>query len=202
MNSTHNATQRYFKFTGSKMSASKGCISPRIVFSNRPDLDQIVPDESIFLIGPIVVLNRLQSSPFLTRLSPDQWTMAGGGGGGDESRTFLARSTRFRGASMRKYARDKGTFRGPSSDDQDDHGPTVFDRLLFFNMFKNSSRSLFRYPTLGGLRRSRQIFPRRYRVVRDSARRFPTIFAKMRPIDQKKDRVLSGPKQSLVKWPL
>ena len=111
---------------------------------------------------------------------------------------------------MRKYARDKGTFRGPS-DDQDDHGPTVFDRLLFFNMFKNSSRSLFRYPTLGGLRRSRQIFPRRYRVVRDSARRFPTIFAKMRPIDQKrigyyrdqkKDRVLSGPKQSLVKWPL
>ena len=97
--------------------------------------------------------------------------------------------------------RDKGTFRGPS-DDQDDHGPTVFDRLLFFNMFKNSSRSLFRYPTLGGLRRSRQIFPRRYRVVLDSARRFPTIFAKMRPIDQKKDRVLSGPKQSLVKWPL
>ena len=154
----------------------KGCISPRIVFSNRPDLDQIVPDDSIFLIGPIVVLNRLQSSLFLTRLSPDQWTMAGGGGGGggDESRTFLARSTRFRGAGMRKYStrkypakgtrqrpgRDKGTFRGPS-DDQDDHGPTVFDRLLFFNMFKNSSRSLFRYPTLGGLRRSRQIFPRR-----------------------------------------
>ena len=92
------------------------------------------------------------------------------GGGGDESRTFLARSTRFRGASMRKYARDKGTFRGPS-DDQDDHGPTVFDRLLFFNMFKNSSRSLFRYPTLGGLRRSRQIFPRRYRVVRDYFRK-------------------------------
>ena len=30
-----------------------------------------------------------------------------------------------------------------SSDDQDDHGPTVFDRLLFFNMFGNSSRSLF-----------------------------------------------------------
>ena len=27
--------------------------------------------------------------------------------------------------------RDKGTFRGPS-DDQDDHRPTVFDRLLFF----------------------------------------------------------------------
>ena len=60
----------------------------------------------------------------------------GGGGGGDESRTFLARSTRFRGASMRKYAqvpagtrqrpgRDKGTFRGPS-DDQDDHGADGF----------------------------------------------------------------------------
>ena len=30
-----------------------------------------------------------------------------------------------------------------SSDNQDDHGTTVFDRLLFFNMFKNSSRSLF-----------------------------------------------------------
>ena len=27
-----------------------------------------------------------------------------------------------------------------------------------------------------------------------------TIFAKMRLIDQKKDRVLSGPKQILVKW--
>ena len=34
-------------------------ISPRICFSNRPDLDQIVPDESIFLIGPIVILNCL-----------------------------------------------------------------------------------------------------------------------------------------------
>ena len=34
----------------------------------------------------------------------------------------------------------------------------------------------------------------------DSARRFPTIFAKMRTIDQKKDWVLSGPKQSLLKW--
>ena len=30
-----------------------------------------------------------------------------------------------------------------SSDDQGDHGTTVFDRLLFFNMFKNSSRTLF-----------------------------------------------------------
>jgi len=26
------------------------------------------------------------------------------------------------------------------SDQQDDDGPMVFDRLLFFNMFKNSSR--------------------------------------------------------------
>ena len=41
-----------------------------------------------------------------------------------------------------------------------------------------------------------------WRVVLDSARMFPTSFAKMRPIDPKKDRVLSGPKQSLVKWPL
>ena len=65
----------------------------------------------------------------------------------------------------------EGETRGPS-DDQDDHGTTVLNRLLFFNMFKNSSLSLFRYPTLGGLRRS------------------------------KKDRVLSGPKQSLVIWPL
>ena len=40
-----------------------------------------------------------------------------------------------------KGRRDKGTFRGPS-DDQDDHGPTVFDRLLFFNMIKNNSQSL------------------------------------------------------------
>ena len=156
-------------------------LSPMIQFFDRPDCRPESP--------PIVpFFDPIESRPM------DH-------GGGHESRTFLARSTRFRGASMRKYARDKGTFRGPS-DDQDDHGPTVFDRLLFFNMFKNSSRSLFRYPTLGGLRRSRQIFPRRYRVVRDSARRFPTIFAKMRPIDQKKDRVLSGPKQSLVKWPL
>ena len=44
-------------------------ISPRIVFANRPDLDQIVPNESIFLIGLIVVLNGLQSSPFLTELT-------------------------------------------------------------------------------------------------------------------------------------
>ena len=36
-----------------------------------------------------------------------------------------------------------------------------------------------------------------YRVVGDSARRFPTIFAKMRPIDQKKARVLSGTKTML-----
>ena len=44
--------------------------------------------------------------------------------------------------------------------------------------------------TLGGLRRSRQIPPpRRYRVVLDSVRRFPTIFSKMMPIDRKKDRV-------------
>ena len=123
------------------------------------------------------------------------------GPSGDLQGTFRGPSGDLQGTFRGPSGDLQGTFRGPS-DDQDDHGPTVFDRLLFFNMFKNSSRSLFRYPTLGGLRRSRQIFPRRYRVVRDSARRFPTIFAKMRPIDQKKDRVLSGPKQSLVKWPL
>ena len=39
------------------VSQFKDSISPRIVFSNRPDLDQIVPDESFFVIGPIVVLN-------------------------------------------------------------------------------------------------------------------------------------------------
>ena len=40
-------------------------------------------------------------------------------------------------------------------------------------------------------------------LVLDSARRFPTIFPNMRPIDPPtppKDRVLSGPKQILVKW--
>ncbi|KAG1665310.1 SAM and SH3 domain-containing protein 1 [Nymphon striatum] len=41
----------------------------------------------------------------------------------------------------------------------------------------------------------------RERLDEINARRFPTIFAKMRPIDQKKDSILSGPKQSLVKWP-
>ena len=35
-----------------------------LFFSNRPDLDQIVPDESIFLIGPIVVLNLLEKVIF------------------------------------------------------------------------------------------------------------------------------------------
>jgi len=44
-------------------------ISPMIFFSNRSEVDQIVSDESFFLIGPIVVLNRLQSSPFLTELT-------------------------------------------------------------------------------------------------------------------------------------
>ena len=72
----------------------------------------------------------------------------------------------------------------------------------FFNMFKNSRQSLFWYPTLGGLRRSCQIFPRRYRVVLDSARRFQTIFRKNVTNQPKKGSVLSGPKQSLVKWPL
>ena len=54
--------------------------------------------------------------------------------------------------------RDKATFRRPS-DDQDDQRPTGFDRLMFLNMFKNSSRSFFRCQTLVGLRRLRQTFP-------------------------------------------
>ena len=41
-------------------------------------------------------------------------------------------------------------------------------RLLFLNMFKNSSRSLFRYPTLVGLKRLRQT---------------PIAFPDMRPIN-------------------
>ena len=86
----------------------KGCISPRIVFSNRPDLDQIVPDESIFLIGLIVVLNRLQSSPFLTQLSPDQWTMAGG--------TNHGRSSRDRHVSGAQVCESTLETRGPSGD--------------------------------------------------------------------------------------
>ena len=80
--------------------------------------------------------------------------------------------------------RDKGIFRGPS-DDQ--------------NMFKNSSRSFVRYPTVRGLRRSGQIFPRMYRVVLDSTRRFPTIFAKIRPIDQQKGTGSIGTKTILGK---
>ena len=41
--------------------------------------------------------------------------------------------------------RDKATFRR-ASDDQDDQRPTGFDRLLFLNMFKISSGSLFSVP--------------------------------------------------------
>ena len=115
-------------------------------YSNWPGLDQIVSDQSMFLIGPSVVLNRLRGS------------------GEDRVLTLRRNYARPPVESDRGYTkapeggRDKGTFRGPS-DDQDDHGTTVFDRLLFFNMFKHSSRSLFRYSILGGLRRSHQIFP-------------------------------------------
>ena len=166
----------------------------------------------------MVVLNRLQSSPFRTRLSPDQWTMPW-----DDSRTFLSiychmrvgrvRIWRGSGAYTHRHyltthdhlqraaeairnLQRAGETKGPS-DDQDDPEPTAFgrvDRLLFFNMFKNGSRSLFRYPTHGGLRRLYQISPRRYREVLESAGRFPTVFAKLRSVDQKTDRGLSGAK--------
>ena len=182
-----------------------GAFHQLLFFSNRPNPDQIDPDELICLIYPIVVLNRLQSSPFLTELTC--WktvavvVLVVRGSGEGRVLTLRWHYARPSVESGRCYTkapaggRDKGTFRRPRS--------TVSDRLLFFNiMFKSSSRSLVRYPTLGGLRRLRQIFSRRYRVWLDSARRFPTIFAKMRPIDQKRDRVLSGPKHSLVKWPL
>ena len=116
-------------------------ISPRIVFANRPDLDQIVPNESIFLIGLIVVLNGLQSSPFLTELTcwktvVDQKPSHRGClgrlriGWGSSAYTPLAESSRGR--------RIKRTFRGRPQTE-------VFDWLMFFNMCKKSSRSLFRY---------------------------------------------------------
>jgi len=42
-----------------------------LFLSNRPDMYQIIPDDLFFLIGQIVVLNRLQSSPFFNRaISP------------------------------------------------------------------------------------------------------------------------------------
>ena len=46
-----------------------GAFHQLLFFSNRPNPDQIDPDELICLIYPIVVLNRLQSSPFLTELT-------------------------------------------------------------------------------------------------------------------------------------
>ena len=85
--------------------------------------------------------------------------------------------------------RDKETFRVRPRRPRDDG----FDRIVLFNMFKNSSRSLFRYPTLGGLRRN------------GSARQcsqVPDDFRKPAADRPKKDQVLSRPKQTLVKWPL
>jgi len=145
-----------------------------------------------FLIGQIFVLNRLQSSPFL--IGPFYqglfWSR-------EDRISFLVdrpyfckisrepactngRERQRLNESHRRLkrapegGRDKWTFRGPSD---------CFDRLLFFILFKKSSRSLFRYPILGGLVRSRQILPRRYTLVHVSARRFPTYFAKIGPID-------------------
>ena len=51
-------------------------ISPRIVFSNRPDLDQIIPDEYIF-DPPDCRPDSPTIFHVLPRLSPDQYTMAG-----------------------------------------------------------------------------------------------------------------------------
>ena len=68
--------------------------------------------------------------------------------------------------------RDKKTFRRPS----DDLVPTGSGLLLFLKMFKNSSRSLFRYPTLVGLRRSRQTFPRPFQVIAPDCPQVPDCF--------------------------
>ena len=64
-----------------------------------------------------------------------------------------------------------------------------------FQHVKNIGRSLF--GTRLSEDRSRQILPQRYRVGLDSARKFPTIFAKMRPIDQKKEPRSIGTKTIL-----
>ena len=112
--------------------------------------------DCFFPVGPIVVMSRPQSSLCLTWLSPDQWTMAG-----ERNTTFLARSTCCSGVcertrkypqihgkdlvktrssrasvnSSRDYTQTPEGERDPS-DDQDDKGPTVSDRLLFFNISK------------------------------------------------------------------
>ena len=85
--------------------------------------------------------------------------------------------------------RDKATFR-ESSDDQDDQRPTGFDRLLFLNMFKNNSRSLFRYPTLVGLMRLRCPF-KTFQVI---VRKFPIVSQICGRSTKNIDRVLPGPK--------
>ena len=85
-----------------------------------------------------------------------------------------------------------GKTRGPS----DDQGKTVFDRLMFFNI----QQSLFRYPTLG---RTEATVPDLHPKVQGSARQclqVPNYFRKNAADQPKKDLVLSGPKQSLVKW--
>ena len=144
---------------------------------NRPDLDQIVPDESLLFIGPIIVLNRLEK--VIGYCLEKCW------------KTIADQKPSFRGRLGRDRQRADETW-GPS----DDYGTTDFDRLLFLNIFKNRSRSLVRYPTLRGLRRSGQNFPPK---EWGSAWQCSQIPDYVRP---KKDRVLSGPKQSLVKWPL
>ena len=105
---------------------------------------------------------------------------------------FFNQKTKRAAEEIRKL-QGEGETRGPSGDAHDDHGTTGFDRIVLFNMFKNSSRSLFRYPTLGGLRRN------------GSARQcsqVPDDFRKPAADRPKKYQVLSRPKQSLVKWPL
>ena len=88
--------------------------------------------------------------------------------------------------------RDKTTFRRPPAD-QDDQRPTGFDRLLFLNMFKNSSRSLFRCPTLVRLRRLRQTFQDLPRWLPVIARKFPIVSQMCGRSTKNIDRVLSGP---------
>ena len=178
-------------------------ISPRIVFIQSARSVPDYPRLFIFLIGQIVVLiasNRphfligpfyqglfwsreyrisfLVDRPYFCKISRepactthDPWKRAAEAKRKPQKAQEGSRG-RARQVDLQKTL---GRPRRPRAD--------CFDRLLFFNLFKKSSRSLLRYPTLGRLMRSRQILPRRYTLVHVSARRFPTYFAKLGPID-------------------